>query len=614
MKPEKKKKYADLKVTKRKRLMNTVYLVSVLLIFELIGVMFLVFPRETVSEKEQRELAKFPELTSESYLSGEFTEGLSKWFSDTVPFRDNLMEMSASLQELCGFRQNDIKIHGMGEVIKPQEKPTATTKPDSPEKPSDDTSKPILDITDPDASQTTTPHTNSQIDPVESDEPIDPNDAVTIMNNGIAVVGSGSETRALMLYGGNYNVGESYAKVINKYDELLPDNVRVYSMIIPTSAEFYSPPEVKPYTASQLDNINWVIENLSDSVYAVDVYTTLSQHLDENIYTRTDHHWGSLGAYYAAQTFAEAAGVPFMDISEYTQKVIHNYVGTMYTYSDYDPNIKNNPEEFYYYVPNGVDYTTTYTDYILDEDGRISGAKKPYQGNFFMKYPDGSSMAYCTFMGGDSKITKVETDTDNGRRLAIFKDSYGNALPAFLFGSFEEIHVIDMRYFTENSVQYLTENGITDVLFANNAFHAATASTVKYYDRFLTQNPQTAVTTPPSTTAKPETTVPEESEPEEITPPATESPAESVATEAPAETAPPETIPQTTAAYEELVIPTESDVPEETTVPEETEVISESEAPAESQVPEETEATTEDNEAPIESGVPVEDTPEEITE
>ena len=90
-------------------------------------------------------------------------------------------------------------------------------------------------------------------------------------------------------------------------------------------------------------------------------------------------------------------------------------------------------------------------------------------------------------MGGDAKVVKVSSNAGTGRKLAIFKDSYGNALPGYLMGSFDEIYVIDMRYFTHNAVDFLTENGVTDVLFANNAFHAATASTVTYYDRFLTQ-------------------------------------------------------------------------------------------------------------------------------
>lgn len=37
-------------------------------------------------------------------------------------------------------------------------------------------------------------------------------------------------------------------------------------------------------------------------------------------------------------------------------------------------------------------------------------------------------------MGGDAKIVKVSTNAGTGRKLAIFKDSYGNALPPYLMG------------------------------------------------------------------------------------------------------------------------------------------------------------------------------------
>ena len=69
----------------------------------------------------------------------------------------------------------------------------------------------------------------------------------------------------------------------------------------------------------------------------------------------------------------------------------------------------------------------------------------------------------------------------------ILKDSFGNAIPGFLFGSFEEIHVIDSRYFTWNIRDYIEEHGITDILFANNAFHASTQATINSYERYLTQ-------------------------------------------------------------------------------------------------------------------------------
>ena len=477
MKPKNIKKYNLPKPTKKQRVMNAIYLSFALVAFETIGLMFVIFPRTTYSESEKRELKQFPELTAQSWFSGEFASDVSEWFSDTVPMRDTLTEMSVSLRELRGFRQSGIKLHGVS-TPKPQEsKPEpeaatttpATTAPEPASAP--ETSQP---------EQTTTATTQGNHEIAAVDQPIDEDDNRTIINNGIAVVGK----RALMLYGGNFSVGKEYAEVINKYKEALGD-VNVYSMIIPTSCEFYSPAEVRAYCGSELDNINYVIENLRDDVRAVDVYTTLANHTDEDIFLRTDHHWAPLGAYYAAKEFAQAAGVPFLDISEYEERVVHDYVGTMYAYSE-DIVIKNNPEDFVYYVPKNVEYTTTYYEYQLT-DGKITGAAAPETGNFFIKYKDGSSMAYCTFMGGDSKIVHVETNAGTDRSLLILKDSYGNALPGYLFGSFDNIYVVDMRYFTHNIVDYINDNGVTDVLFANNAFHAATASTVKYYNNFLTQ-------------------------------------------------------------------------------------------------------------------------------
>ncbi len=478
----KSKKYKET-IPKKVKICNIIYLFVILIVFESIGLMFFIFPRSTESERELRKLKTFPEFTVEALFSGSYTADLCEYFADTVPFRDDLTAMAADISDLNGIKQ-EIQLHNV--VVPPPVQPpvqTTAPKPAESKPPEDQPDEPVdtPDVSEPEQTTTITePEGNEPIE--EVDTPVNTEDSVNIINNGIAVVGD----KALMLYGGNYDVGTRYAEVINKYKAMLGDDVNVYSMIIPTAVEFYAPDEIKPYTNSQLKNINHVIDNLSDDVKAVDVYTTLGSHLNEYIYMRTDHHWASLGAYYAAEKFAADAGVPFMDISEYEKRTVKNYVGTMYGYTGASV-LKDNPEDFNYYVPNGVEYTTTYYTYLLDENGAISGMMEPYEDPFFYRYSDGNSLAYCTFMGGDSKITHVHTDTANGRKLAILKDSYGNALPPFLFGSFEDIYVIDMRYFTYNAVDYFEEQGITDVLFANNAFHAATASTVTYYERFLTQ-------------------------------------------------------------------------------------------------------------------------------
>ena len=89
-------------------------------------------------------------------------------------------------------------------------------------------------------------------------------------------------------------------------------------------------------------------------------------------------------------------------------------------------------------------------------------------------------------MGGDEKITHVTTDVKNGRNLVIIKDSYGNALVPFLTSSFENIYVIDMRYFELNAIDYIKDVNATDVLFAMNTF-SATGSNYKELETIRTQ-------------------------------------------------------------------------------------------------------------------------------
>lgn len=499
----------DTKKEKRRKVSDLVYVAVTMALFVLVGLSMFIFPRSVVSELEKRELAQFPEFSMSSFVSGEFTQSLNTYFSDTVPFRDDLMVISSIIRNMTGFRMNNIKFHNVTVAEKIQTEPaevlpieTEAAKTESSVQTAGETTTSVQTaVSENDMQQ----ESFSEITAADTSEVIDMDDTVNITNNGIVVVG----TRALMLYGGSYTVGENYAKVVSEYKKQLGSGVNVYCMVIPTSVEFYCPEKAKQYTSSQLGNINNIYLNLQNGVKPVDVYTPLSLHVKEPIYFRTDHHWSSLGAYYAARQFAEAAGVPFADLSEYDEKVVGGYVGTMYSYSE-DIVIKQNPEDFVYYVPKNVEYTTTYYNYILGSNNVITGMQDPYEANFFVDYSNSrdKSMLYCTFMGGDAKITDIKTSAHNGRRLAIFKDSYGNALPQFLFGSFEEIFVIDMRFFTYNAVDYLKEKGVTDLLFANNAFHATTKSTVTYYEKLLTQGRQTAAQTASTTPAAVTTTAP----------------------------------------------------------------------------------------------------------
>ena len=73
----------------RRELLNmrlSVLSVGVMVIlFALMTLYLLLFPRSTVSQIENRNLAEFPKFSFASYFSGSFTADVATWFDDTVP-------------------------------------------------------------------------------------------------------------------------------------------------------------------------------------------------------------------------------------------------------------------------------------------------------------------------------------------------------------------------------------------------------------------------------------------------------------------------------------------------------------------------------------------------
>ena len=459
-------------------MMNRLYIFIMALAIASVAFVFAFFPRSVYSPLEKRDLAAFPLFSLDKLRSGQFTAEVSAWFSDSEPFRDKLMAASMRLKsmERISIADEQITFHASaGSNTGKEDVDDNTIKGDG------------------------------QVKAYNND-----NDGTAkIANAGILIVGNGPKVRALMVFGGSSRGGVAYANVANEYKKTFGPSVNVYCMVIPTAIEYYCPERAQKATQRQWPTINNIHSHLAPDVMAVDVYTSLGQHANEDIYLRTDHHWAPLGAFYAASEFARVAKVPFRQLDSYTRKVVGGFVGSMYGYSQ-DIAIKNAPEDFVYYVPNSVKYTVTYTNYTIDEDYHVTGIGKPYRGPFFYHYRNGSGGAYRTFMGSDAKITRVKTSTDNHRRVLILKDRFRNALPGYLFYSFEEVHVVDTRYFTKNMVDYVNDNNITDILFANNIFNAYNPKFCRRYLNFLTQKEQDVMAKIKHSPAPPES--PERSE------------------------------------------------------------------------------------------------------
>ncbi len=287
----------------------------------------------------------------------------------------------------------------------------------------------------------------------------DPNEGE--MSDTVLVMGNG---RGLVCFYGTNAGAERYASYLNSYKERLGDSVNVYTLVAPTAGTYYMPDKYKKsLNVSDEKAIIAHIGSCLNGVTNVDVCEKLEQHKDEHIFSSTDHHWQQLGAYYAAEEFAKAAGVPFADLSTYEKVTLEGYIGTLYGYSKENQKIKDNPEEFVYYIPSA---TTTVTNYPVNN--LSAGTNVPLLTNI----NGWATVSWYLVFGTDDIVRHIETDANNGRKLLIVKDSYGNALVPNLVGSFEEIWVTDMRYFKGSLTDFAKENGITDLLFTMNSFSA----------------------------------------------------------------------------------------------------------------------------------------------
>jgi hypothetical protein len=505
----------------KKRKIKMAYFWAMIVIVTLlvfISLALALLPRPTESELENRELAKLPKFTVENYLNGSYTMELTKWFADTIPMRDNLVELSGEIKELEGIREDNVKFHGNVEIVNDEEiEPppvvVVTTAPPVINEADVTTTVPV--VTEPGLSETVTA-------PPADDQTME------FDNNGIVTVGD----RSFMLFGGSKAQGKYYADVINAYKAALGGDVNVYNMVVPTAVEFYMPPKYAEYSNSQLTQIKYIYDNLVD-VTPVDAYSKLASHTDEDIYLKTDHHWSQLGAYYASTAFAEALGETVQPITDYEKVSREGYVGSLYGYTN-DIKIKNSPETFTYYL-QPLPYTTEFFNYdTLTSRG------------FGQLIYEAAAVdnSYAMFIGMDAVHTHIVTENKNGRRLTVFKESFGNALIPELIPYFEEIYVIDIRFFGMNAIEYMKQKKITDVLFVNNIFAANTQSLIKNIDDLRFGSVGVKVTEAPATTA-PVTAAPVSAAAETSTAPVTTAPPDpndSITETVAAETLPLETV------------------------------------------------------------------------
>ena len=169
-------------------------------------------------------------------------------------------------------------------------------------------------------------------------------------------------------------------------------------------------------------------ENVDENVNYLDLVPTYRERYEsgEYVYYRTDHHWTTLGAYYAYCDILKAFGmendiIPAQNFQKET--VATNFWGTFASASG-----------FHFVPPDSVELWLlgNEDDFLVTADGRA------LDGGFYNRAHLEDNDKYSVFLDGTHDVVTItKKDGENRLTLAIFKDSFANSVAPFLAQHFD---------------------------------------------------------------------------------------------------------------------------------------------------------------------------------
>ena len=238
---------------------------------------------------------------------------------------------------------------------------------------------------------------------------------------------------------------EAFAKAhpdVNMVASIIPNAVTVYEEKLPQNAPVRDQREDLKQLDAALTQVKFV-----------DVTKTLCEKNTEQLFYRTDHHWTSLGAAYAFEKIAPALNLKAPALSEYVRYTVSDtFEGTLSAKSG-SHKVTDKVEVF---VPKtNVEYFVQRPD---TEAVCSMYSREALEGKDH----------YTVFFGGNHPRIDISTTAETQKNLLVFKDSYANCFIQFLYPYYENITIVDPRYYYDNVETIMNTGGITDVLFLYN--------------------------------------------------------------------------------------------------------------------------------------------------
>ncbi|MFR1519481.1 MAG: DHHW family protein [Eubacterium sp.] len=175
-------------------------------------------------------------------------------------------------------------------------------------------------------------------------------------------------------------------------------------------------------------------------------------------YYKTDHHWTTDSAYAAYVQWCASTGRDARALSDYDViTASDSFRGTLYSKvlrldAPFDT-VK-------FYIPKAGSAARVWCD----------GTEMQLEDGFYDRDSLLKKDKYAAFLGGNYGEVRIlpEKTPETGEHILILKDSYANCFVPFLYGHFDSISMLDLRYYNGNVAEYAEAHGITEVLVLYN--------------------------------------------------------------------------------------------------------------------------------------------------
>ncbi len=244
-------------------------------------------------------------------------------------------------------------------------------------------------------------------------------------------------------------------QALEKFVGKAKQNADVHVMMVPTKSWILREklPAFAPHYKEQ-KFYDALQQKLEKEDVLISVEPVLDAHKEEEIYYRTDHHWTTLGAWYAYEQYTKAVGG---DLQRAQGKkkfrcISKDFYGTTYAKINY----ARQADKIEIYEP---------ADKLRVVYNMGEKKTKTLYDVSFLKTAD----QYSVFTGGNQAVLEITGGIKDGKTLLLIKDSFANSILPFLAEDYEKLVVVDLRQLNVSGDRLLEMFSPTDILILYNS-------------------------------------------------------------------------------------------------------------------------------------------------